>query len=73
MSSTGSTTEGLSLPGTQSQQAIDLLKKEFPQASADGATARVEFRAPGGQKLTSATNKTEIESLIAKRKSGTIA
>ncbi|MCA1273221.1 MMPL family transporter [Streptomyces sp. 7G] len=65
-SSSGSTTDGLSLPGTQSQQAIDLLQKEFPQASADGATARIVFEAPSGQKLTSAANKAEVESLTAK-------
>ncbi|RMB87027.1 MMPL family transporter [Streptomyces shenzhenensis] len=65
-SSSGTTTDGLSLPGTQSQQAIDLLQKEFPQASADGATARIVFEAPAGQKLTSAENKAEIESLVAK-------
>lgn len=29
----GSTTDDFTLPGTQSQQAIDLLEKEFPQAS----------------------------------------
>ncbi|MFI5796632.1 MMPL family transporter [Streptomyces sp. NPDC051677] len=66
MSSSGTTTDGLTLPGTQSQKAIDLLQKEFPQASADGATARVVFEAPGGQKLTSVANKAEIESLVAK-------
>ncbi|MFF4350908.1 MMPL family transporter [Streptomyces sp. NPDC001530] len=64
----GKTTDGFTLPGTQSQKAIDLLQEEFPQASADGATARVVFEAPGGQKLTSGTNKTEIRSLIAELK-----
>ncbi|MEU1178662.1 MMPL family transporter [Streptomyces sp. NPDC005820] len=66
MSSTGKTTEGLTLPGTQSQKAIDLLQKEFPQASADGADARVVFEAPSGQRLTSGANRSRIESLVAK-------
>ncbi|WP_105972679.1 MMPL family transporter [Streptomyces geranii] len=61
----GKTTDDFTLPGTQSQQAIDLLGKEFPQASAAGATARVVFEAPGGQKLTSAANKAEIAALVA--------
>ena len=61
----GRTTEGFTLPGTQSQKAIDLLHKEFPQASADGATARIVFEAPKGQTLASGTNRTEIESLVA--------
>lgn len=64
----GKTSEGFTLPGTQSQQAIDLLHKEFPQASADGATARVVFEAPKGQSLASGTNRTEIESLVAEFK-----
>ncbi|MFE2212567.1 MMPL family transporter [Streptomyces canus] len=65
MSAPGTSSGALSVPGTQSQRAIDLLRKEFPQASADGATARVVFEAPSGQKLTSAANKAEVESLVA--------
>ncbi|ELP68163.1 MMPL family transporter [Streptomyces turgidiscabies] len=61
----GKTTDDFSLPGTQSQKAIDLLGKEFPQASAGGATARVVFEAPGGQKLTSTANKAEVTTLVA--------
>ncbi|MFD7288899.1 MMPL family transporter [Streptomyces sp. NPDC059863] len=61
----GSTTDDFTLPGTQSQQAIDLLEKEFPQASAAGAMARVVIEAPDGQKLTSAAHKREVESLVA--------
>ncbi|MGW1714095.1 MMPL family transporter [Streptomyces sp. NPDC002156] len=61
----GKTTDDFTLPGTQSQRAIDLLGKEFPQASAAGATARVVFEAPAGQKLTSTANKTEISALVA--------
>ncbi|MFE4173001.1 MMPL family transporter [Streptomyces sp. NPDC056909] len=61
----GTTTDNFTLPGTQSQQAIDLLEKEFPQASASGATARVVFEAPDGRKLTSAAHKPEVESLVA--------
>ncbi|KUF18081.1 MMPL family transporter [Streptomyces silvensis] len=60
-----STTDSFSIPGTQSQQATDLLKKEFPQASADAATAQVVFKAADGQKLTSGAAKSEIESLVS--------
>ncbi|MGP4010634.1 MMPL family transporter [Streptomyces sp. 4N124] len=59
-----STSDAFTIPGTQSQKALDLLEKEFPQASADGATARVVFEAPDGQKLTSGVHKTEVESLV---------
>ena len=62
----GKTSDAFTLPGTQSQKAIDLLGKEFPQASAGGATARVVFEAPSGEKLTSATNQSDIEALVAK-------
>jgi RND superfamily putative drug exporter len=68
MSSTGSTSDSFTLPGTQSQKAIDLLGKEFPQASAGGASARIVFEAPDGQKLTSGANKAEVESLVAQAK-----
>ncbi|MEW2395442.1 MMPL family transporter [Streptomyces sp. NPDC046862] len=64
----GTTTDDFTLPGTQSQKAIDLLGKEFPQASAGGATARVVFEAPKGQKLTDAANKSEVGTLIGELK-----
>ncbi|MEU9322549.1 LuxR C-terminal-related transcriptional regulator [Streptomyces canus] len=44
MTAPGTSSGALSVPGTQSQRAIDLLRKEFPQASADGATADVATR-----------------------------
>src|SRR3954471_9051165 len=56
MSVTTSSSDSFALPGTQSQKAIDLLEKEFPQASASGATARVVFEAPDGQQLKSGAN-----------------
>ncbi|WP_098017077.1 MMPL family transporter [Streptomyces sp. b62] len=61
----GATTDTFSIPGTQSQKALDLLDEEFSQASADGATARVVFEAPDGEKLTAGANKAEVQSLIS--------
>ena len=66
MSSTGKTSDSFTLPGTQSQKAIDLLGEEFPQASAGGASARVVFEAADGQKLTATAHKAAVESLVAK-------
>ncbi|MEU1300106.1 MMPL family transporter [Streptomyces shenzhenensis] len=60
----GSTTDDFTLPGTQSQQAIDLLEKEFPQASASGATARVVIEAADGRKLTSTVHKPQVAALV---------
>lgn len=48
----GPTSEEFRVPGTESQKANDLLAERFPQAAADGATARVVFAAPPGDKLT---------------------
>ncbi|MEI5522058.1 MMPL family transporter [Streptomyces brasiliscabiei] len=61
----GTSSDQFTIPGTQSQKALDLLDKEFPQASASGATARVVFEAPRGQQLTSGAHRTEVESLMA--------
>ncbi|MGW3493562.1 helix-turn-helix domain-containing protein [Streptomyces sp. NPDC001020] len=38
-----------SMPGTEAQQAYDLLNERFPELKADGATARVVFRAEDGR------------------------
>lgn len=62
------TSSSFAVPGTQSQKALDLLKKQFPQASAGGATARVVFEAPKGQKLTSGAHKSEVESQVGELK-----
>jgi len=64
----GSTTDALRIPGTPSQQAIDLLGERFPQASAGGATARVVFAAPDGQRLTSAANRAAVERTVTQLK-----
>ncbi|MFF1380480.1 MMPL family transporter [Streptomyces sp. NPDC058308] len=57
--------DSFSMPGTESQKALDLLEKRFPDASADGASARVVIRAPKGEKITSAKPKAEVEKLVA--------
>ena len=61
----GPTADAFSIPGTESQKAIDQLAQKFPQASAGGATARVVFAAPKGQKLTDAANKSAVEGVVA--------
>ncbi|WP_328317949.1 MMPL family transporter [Streptomyces sp. NBC_00388] len=57
------TASSFSIPGTEAQKAFDLLGQRFPGASADGATARVVFKAPSGEKMTSAPNKDEIKTV----------
>ncbi|MFD9245877.1 MMPL family transporter [Streptomyces sp. NPDC059556] len=53
-----------SMPGTESQEAFDLLTAKFPDASVDGATARVVVRAPEGTKITTPATRTEVERLV---------
>ena len=59
------TSDSLSIPGTQSQQAIDLLQERFPQAAADGATARVVIAAPDGQTLNDPGNQSAVEDVVS--------
>ncbi|QDY77205.1 MMPL family transporter [Streptomyces qinzhouensis] len=61
---------GFALPGTESQKAFDLLDERFPGGGADGATGRMVFKAPAGQKMTDAKNKAEVNEAIAALKKG---
>ncbi|WP_306336646.1 MMPL family transporter [Streptomyces sp. KL118A] len=56
--------DSFSMPGTESQKAFDRLEKNFPDASADGASARVVIRAPKGEKLTEGQPKSEVDRLV---------
>jgi putative drug exporter of the RND superfamily len=57
--------EGFSMPGIESQKAFDLMEQRFPGATADGATARVVFVAPNGQKVTAADHRKAVEESVA--------
>ncbi|WP_030341588.1 MMPL family transporter [Streptomyces sp. NRRL S-1022] len=59
-----------SVPGTEAQKAFDLLEQRFPGMSADGATARVVFKAPKGEKMTDAVNKAAVEKTVKELGSG---
>ncbi|MEG8279820.1 MMPL family transporter [Streptomyces sp. AHA2] len=63
-SSSGSATSSFTLPGTEAQRANDLLSEKFPAANAEGATARVVLRAPGGEKITSAGHDTAVAATV---------
>ncbi|QKW33495.1 MMPL family transporter [Actinomadura sp. NAK00032] len=56
--------EGLSMPGTESQKAFDLLDERFPQSNSQGAEARLVFQAPDGQRVTASENKAAVEGAI---------
>jgi RND superfamily putative drug exporter len=53
-----------SIPGTEAQKAFDLLESRFPGMSADGATARVVFKAPSGEKMSDKDNKATVKKTV---------
>ncbi|MEU0424818.1 MMPL family transporter [Streptomyces canus] len=55
-----------SIPGTEAQKAFDLLEQRFPGASADGATGRMVFKAPEGEKMTDAAHKATVAKTVKK-------
>ncbi|WP_045562804.1 MMPL family transporter [Streptomyces sp. FxanaA7] len=61
----GASDEGFAMPGIESQKAFDLMEQRFPGVTADGATARVVFVAPNGEKVTAAENKKAVEETVA--------
>ncbi|WP_433571611.1 MMPL family transporter [Streptomyces sp. CA-251247] len=69
-SASTATSSSFSIPGTEAQKAFDLLEERFPGASPDGATARVVFKAPSGEKMTQADNKAEVNKAVADLKAG---
>lgn len=50
----GPTSDTFTVPGTESQRAIDVMAQRFPDAAANGATARVVLVAPEGTRLEDA-------------------
>ncbi|MFD5683924.1 MMPL family transporter [Streptomyces bacillaris] len=69
-SASTATSSSFSIPGTEAQRAFDLLEQRFPGSNADGATARVVFKAPEGEKVTDAANKGEITGIVKELRSG---
>jgi putative drug exporter of the RND superfamily len=62
----GQTNSKFSVPGTESQQAQDLLEQKFPGAG--GASARMVFAAPAGEKVTDKENRDAVEASLAQAK-----
>jgi len=59
----GSLTNDISIPGTESQQAIDTLEQKFP-GNAQGGEARVAVAAPDDEKLTTTSNRQALGELV---------
>ena len=62
--------DSLAIPGTEAQRAFDLLDQRFPGTNADGATARVVFRAPAGETMKDPANKAAVERTVHALQSG---
>ncbi|MFI6339006.1 MMPL family transporter [Streptomyces sp. NPDC050535] len=56
--------EDLSMPGTESQKAFDLLDERFPQSNSQGAEARLVFQAPDGQRVTAKENRAAVQDTL---------
>ncbi|WP_130799444.1 MMPL family transporter [Streptomyces otsuchiensis] len=62
----GEVEEEFTLPGTESQQAFDLMEEAFPGSSADAIAARIVFQAPDGEEITSPENTAVIEDVLGR-------
>ncbi|MFY1674334.1 MMPL family transporter [Plantactinospora sp. WMMB334] len=58
----GPTSTNFTIPGTESQRAIDALKQEFPEAS--GATGTIVVAAPEGQQLGTPQHQAAVAELV---------
>ncbi|MDQ1292595.1 MAG: putative drug exporter of the superfamily, partial [Actinomycetota bacterium] len=56
--------DDFSVPGIESQTALDLMKERFPGMTADAGDATVVFVAPRSERVTSAPYKAAIESAV---------
>ncbi|MCF6522275.1 MMPL family transporter [Streptomyces sp. JJ36] len=56
--------DDFALPGTEAQEAFDMLEERFPEANADSATARMVFQAPNGEKITATDNRAAVEEVL---------
>jgi RND superfamily putative drug exporter len=59
----GETTDAATMPGTESQQAADLLEQRLPEAN--GASGRIVFAAPEGTRLTDGERSTAVADAAA--------
>ncbi len=64
----GATDDSFSIPGTESQMALDVMGEAMP--GAEGASARVVFAAPEGTTLTEPSARAAVESSVANLAAG---
>ncbi|MEU9189731.1 MMPL family transporter [Streptomyces sp. NPDC048484] len=59
-----------SMPGIESQKAFDLINEQFPGSEANGASARIVFVAPDGQKITAAGHRSAVDRFLTEAADG---
>src|SRR3712207_9377156 len=59
----GTTNDKFTVPGTESQEAQELLEERYPAAS--GTYARIVFAAPDGERLTDRENQEAVRATLA--------
>src|SRR5918996_625106 len=59
----GSTTDSATMPGTESQEAVDLLEERLPEAN--GASGRIVFAAPKGEPLMAGERAKAVADAVA--------
>jgi RND superfamily putative drug exporter len=64
----GPISNAFSIPGTESQKALDLVGERMPGSGAGAGSARVVFVADSGQKVTSASAAAAIENAVGRLK-----
>ncbi|WP_298321877.1 MMPL family transporter [Haloactinopolyspora sp.] len=61
----GPTQDSFEIPGTESQEAFDLLEERFPAANAEATSARVVFAAPEGETLADPGHQAAVSDVVA--------
>ncbi|WP_101253915.1 MMPL family transporter [Streptomyces barkulensis] len=69
-SASSAASSNITIPGTEAQKAFELLEDRFPGSSPDGATARVVFKAPDGEKITDPENSAAVGEVVAELAKG---
>ncbi|RIQ35756.1 MMPL family transporter [Jiangella rhizosphaerae] len=64
------TSDSFAIPGTESQEAFDLLQERFPGSSPDGAAARLVFAAPDGGTVTDPAHQQAIVDAVTEIDAG---
>lgn len=66
----GPASSSLSIPGTESQEAFDLIEERYPGSSVSNASARIAFAVPEGERVTDPENAAIIKEVLAQIATG---